>query len=421
MSQGHQYLSAVIKSQNRNFLGRLDASLLSEKPSGGEPISEKAYYDHIMSHVLQFRALPTVATLNSAGMPYADTDQPPPYYLNELKKRRVYNAFKKFYEEMKPIVNNDFDIDQVNDKIVEFSNVVAKIQVSDQYKSLAQIGREIEYAIDSRKAGNPEVFIPFGWETLDELTGGLAGGDLAYFIARPGVGKTNILTYAAHHAWTQGFTPMVLTMEMTDVQISRRLYGLAGQFNPSVIRKNVPEQTVQDKLRSAIAAFDEGPDFHIICGQTKQTVESITALVDELQPDVLYIDAAYLVSMNGPSKSTWEKLAAVSERLKQLAITRNLPIILTVQFNREAAKGKRYELDTIAGSDAIGQLGSVIVSIVEGESPYENTRRTLCVMKNREGGVADFEIHNRFDPPRFDEVSVSERSGGTDDSEPLEL
>jgi hypothetical protein len=39
---------------------------------------------------------------------------------------------------------------------------------------------------------------------------------------------------------------------------------------------------------------------------------------------------------------------------------------MTVQFNREASKGKRFQMDTIAGSDAIAQLGSVIIAVQPG-------------------------------------------------------
>lgn len=417
MAAGKQFLCSVIKSGNRNYLNRVKDDLFFDKPTSGEALSEQAMLDFIRNHVLLYRVLPSPAVLAGAQIDYSDTDQPPEFYVQELKKRSVFNAFKKFDTTIKPIIMKDFDLDKVYEAINVFSNQVSYINMSDKFKTLSELGREIEQQIDARKSGAPEVFIPFGWPTLDGLTGGMAGGDLAYFIARPGIGKTNVLSYTAHHAWSQGFSPMLLTMEMTDVQIARRIYGVQGQFNPDAVRRGIPDVEVERRLGAAIQTFDNGAPFHIICGQTRQTVESITALIDELQPDVVYIDAAYLVSMNGPSQKTWEKLAAVSERLKQVAITRNIPIIMTVQFNREAAKGKRYELDTIAGSDAIGQLGSVIISIREGDEPYTDSRRTLNIIKNREGGVAEFDINNRFDPPDFTEIVVGSMGSDTEDEE----
>lgn len=415
MAVGNLFLYSVIKSGNRNYLNRVKDELFHSKPGAGEPQSELDILNFIRGHVLNYRTLPSPSVLTYAGIPYTDTEQPPEYYLQELKKRSVFNAFKKFQKAIEPIVTTNLDVDKIYEVVNQFSSTVSMINVSDRFKTLAELGREIETQIEGRKSGAPEVFVPFGWPSLDSLTGGMAGGDLAYFIARPGIGKTNVLSYVAHHAWTQGFSPMLLTMEMTDVQISRRIYGLQGQFNPDAVRRGIPDLEVESKLGTAIQSFDNGPPFHVICGQVRQTVESITALIDELQPDVVYIDAAYLVSMNGPAQKAWEKLAVVSERLKQVAITRNIPIIMTVQFNRDAAKGKRYELDTIAGSDAIGQLGSVIISIREGEEPYADSRRVLNIIKNREGGVTEFDINNRFDPPDFTEVGMT--SGYSDTNE----
>jgi replicative DNA helicase len=138
-------------------------------------------------------------------------------------------------------------------------------------------------------------------------------------------------------------------------------------------------------------------------------------MVDELRPDVLYIDAAYLVSVNGSSAKMWEKLAMVGERLKELAISRDIPILQTVQFNRDAVKTKTFDLHTIGGSDTIGQLGSVIYAITEAEAPYNETRRNISVIKNREGSVAEFDIHYTFDPPNFTEVTVGEQHNKEDE------
>lgn len=421
MAAGHSFLFSVVKSGNKVYLNRIKEFLFNDKAAPGESMSEKQLYQYFTKHVLDFRTLPSPTTLRAAGIEYADTDQPPEYYVQELKKRAVYNAFKTFGKEVTPLLQADFAVDSVYEALTKFSSVVSDIEISDQYKTMVEIGKEIEAQIETRKNGTPEAYVPFGWKSLDDATGGLSGGDLAYFIARPGVGKTNIMTYAAHHAWTQGFSPMLLTMEMTDIQISRRIYGLEGQFNPDAIRRGIPEQIVEQKLGAALESFNTGKPFHVICGQTKQTVESITALVDELRPDVLYIDAAYLVSMNGPSKSAWEKIAAVSERLKQVAISRNIPIIMTVQFNRDAAKSKRFELDTIAGSDAIGQLASVVVAIREGEDSYKETRRVLSIIKNREGAITEFEINNRFNPPDFTEIEGGASNLNSGEEESFEL
>lgn len=417
MSVGKQFLSAVIKSGNKNTLNRVKTELFYSKQLSGDNYSEQGMLEFVQSHVLHYRVLPSKSVLTDAGYQWIDSDQPAEYFIEKLKERALYNAYKDFQGKITPLITQGFDLETAADLIKDFGGVVSYLSVADKFKSISEIGQEIQSQIEHRKNGTPEIFIPFGWNTLDQLTGGISGGDLAIFAARPGVGKSSAISYMSHHAWKQGFSPLLLTMEMTDVQLARRIYGLEGSFNPNLVRRGIPDNAVEERLAGAVDAFDKGVPFNVICGQTRQTVESITALVDELRPDVLYIDAAYLISIKGSNTKMWERLGAVAEKLKELAITRNIPIIMTVQFNRDAAKNKNFELDTLAGSDSLGQLGSIIVAIKAADEPNEETRRTLTVIKNREGGIEEFDIHYTFDPPNFTEVTSMGISNNQDEDE----
>lgn len=405
MSFGKLYLSSVIKSGNKIYLNRVKDELFLDKKGPSDTVSELEYLTFVRQHVMSYRTLPSPSVVTKAGYEYLDTDQPPEYYAEELKKRAVYNSFKKFSENMKPLLTTHFDLDRAYELITEFSSRVSKLSVVDRYKSLAELGAEIKAQIEQRKNGKADIFIPFGWPTLDKMTGGVTAGDLVYIVARPGVGKSQLLSHCAFHAWSKGFKPLVLTMEMTDVQLARRIFGIAGRFNHDAIRRDIPDSEVEKRLNDAVDTVETSKvDFNVICGQVRQTVENVASLIDELQPDVVYIDAAYLLNLKNSNAKAWEKIALVGEKLKELAISRGIPIIMTVQFNREAAKGKRFQMDTIAGSDAIAQLGSVIIAVQPAEEPYEDTRRILEMIKNREGGLAEFEINYTFDPPRFDEI-----------------
>lgn len=397
MSVGKAFLSSVVKSGNKNYLNRVKDELFID--------SEKNYLQFFREHVLQYRTLPSKGIIESQGFDFFDTDQPPEFYIEELKKRAVYNMYKKFDAAMKPLLTQKFDAEKAVDLITEFTNNVSRMSVADKYKSLTELGKEIQVQIENRKNGNPEIFVPFPWPTIQRQTGGITGGDLVYIVARPGVGKSQLLSYCAYHAWKAGFKPLVLTMEMTDVQLARRIFGIAGAFNHDAIRREVPDSEVEDRLAKAIEDVENSEvGFDVICGQVRQTVENVATLIDELKPDVVYIDAAYLLNLKNSNAKAWEKIALVGERLKEIAISRGIPIIMTVQFNREAAKQKRFSMDTIAGADAIAQLGSVIIAVQPGPETFEDVRRILEIIKNREGGVCEIEINYVFDPPNFDEI-----------------
>lgn len=412
MSTGKLFLSSVIKSGNRNHLNRVKDEMFLEKRGPSDTITERTMLAFIREHVMKYRTLPSPSVLKTSGFDYVDTDQPPEYYQQQLIKRSVYNTWRTFMNDMKPLVETNFDLDKAFETITQFSTNVSRLSIADKYKSLGELGKELQTQIENRKNGTPEIFIPFGWPTIDKLTGGVTGGDLVYIVARPGVGKSQLLSYSAYNAYEKGFSPLVLTMEMTDVQLARRIFGVAGKFNHDSIRKDIPDSEVEARLNGAIQLIEKNKtQFNVICGQVRQTVESVASLIDELKPDVVYIDAAYLLNLKNSNAKAWEKIAVVGEKLKEIAISRNVPIIMTVQFNRQATQGKdahgkkgSFNLETIAGSDAISQLGSVIIAVQPGQEPYEENRRVLEIIKNREGGVAEIEINYVFDPPNFTEV-----------------
>jgi hypothetical protein len=191
VSYGKLFLSSVIKSGNKNYLNRVKDELFNDRDrTKDSSATELDWLNFIRRHVMEFRTLPSASVLRSENFEYIETDQPPEYYLEQLVKRAVWNSYKGFAKNMEPLVKHQFDLQRATELITEFSKDVARLSVADKYKSLTELGREIQAQIESRKQGNSEVFIPFGWPTIDRLTGGVTGGDLIYIVARPGVGKS---------------------------------------------------------------------------------------------------------------------------------------------------------------------------------------------------------------------------------------
>jgi len=87
------------------------------------------------------------------------------------------------------------------------------------------------------------------------------------------------------------------------------------------------------------------------------------------------------------NKARWEKTTEIIQGLKSVALATNKPVVITVQFNRDV-KGKfKKELDltSIAGADAIPQIASIVIGMQRAKSPHSATRRTMSIMKSRDG------------------------------------
>jgi replicative DNA helicase len=80
---------------------------------------------------------------------------------------------------------------------------------------------------------NPGVSgVPSGLPGLDASTGGYQGGDLVTYVARPALGKTYILLAQVRASWGAGYSVLVVSMEMTIPQITRRLGSYALRYQP---------------------------------------------------------------------------------------------------------------------------------------------------------------------------------------------
>jgi hypothetical protein len=74
-------------------------------------------------------------------------------------------------------------------------------------------------------------------------------------------------------------------------------------------------------------------------------------------PDAIFIDGIYLLHDDEATVRTADhmKLLHISRALRQIALDLRIPIIATMQANRQAAKNSSAELDEIAYSDAVSQ------------------------------------------------------------------
>lgn len=122
------------------------------------------------------------------------------------------------------------------------------------------------------------------------------------------------------------------------------------------------------------------------------------------QPDFVVIDHIGLMKSADPAKgeANWSELKKISNSLKRVATTEEVPILIAAQTNRAAATGGA-RLENLAGSDAIGQDSDLVV-FVERASP-ESKVALMKIEKQREGVNCTW--HTMFDPGNADFRDIS--------------
>lgn len=398
MSDGKKFIAALLESGSVQALRDIDEGLFDEDEIGS--------FRFVRSHYRRYRELPSIATVEQeSGQRLPDSPEPPDYYLRRLKDRRLFTLLRTEFSGLRDRLQR-FDMESAKDSVARMNTLCRESGPGTDIRNVRDAAESVlrQYAQAHDSPGMTGV--PTGWPTLDESSGGYQRGDLISWVARLGVGKTYTLLNQAAYAWRNGYNVLVVTLEMTIEQIVRRIIGMESGVNPEYIRKGTLDEFGMRRLTQYVNQLAGADRLHIYSGSFSKKISDIEMMMVELSPDIVFIDGAYLLipeSMNRLDRNN--KVAAVYDELKKLALSSDRPIVTTSQFSRQAgSRGKAGSLENISFTDAIATHSSIVLSIKEGSPPNEISRREIEVLKGREGESAKFEINYRFSPVDFSEV-----------------
>jgi replicative DNA helicase len=236
--------------------------------------------------------------------------------------------------------------------------------------------------------------IPWAWECLTADTLGKNPEDFIVIYARMKSMKTWILLinamldYLVHRRRV-----LVWSREMSRKKTALRCGSILGRVDYQCLKNGtlpVPlyKQAMMgmkamaakwDKSRKALEEIRKGtyeikniPDLLIVSGRgAPRDLETMDAIVEAFNPDIVYLDSMYhLDTAAGKlSRSEPERQRHLSVNVKQRAIDWGLPIVATVQGNRDAEKTYGDTLSDIGWTDSLGQEADYIMRVLYKKGP----------------------------------------------------
>lgn len=410
MSLGLQLIHSVLVSGSLTAWRELNASLLLE--------NELPLYRFVEGHLARHSSLPAPEIAAEQGYSLPRIDAPPTYYLDEVRTRYAYTAVSSALPDITNLLQSRTGLrgDNVASALDIMQEVLTTTRGLTRANHASTLEEQFRAVLDDYSIAQTTVGLrgmTLGWPTLDLATNGVQGGELVVVAGRPGMGKTWVLIEMAFKAWLRGHNILFASMEMGLLQIARRWLGRLLGVNPNLIRAGTLSTWV---ARMMVEAADnpEAQRVKLMAGDSIRNVGDLEAAMALYCPDVVYVDAAYLLSavsaLREKGASRWEELTEVVRQLKALALRYNRPIYITVQLNRQVKKRQRRELELsdIGGTDAIPQDASLVFGMLYGNPPLELARRLLQMMKNREGELVNMLINYGFAPVNFDELPMDE-------------
>jgi len=272
--------------------------------------------------------------------------------------------------------------------------------------------------VDQQRPGDiPGDTIPTGFPSIDRLLGGgVRRRDLVVLGGDIGSGKSALALGLALRVAQRGAGVALFSGEMDEERLMERALAIEGRVAVDELRgAKLNDETRAGIGGAAVRLRDlpltslalAGPDF-----------ESVARRLDPLPPlGLVIVDYLQLVpSPAGVTRSTQdEDLALVLQRLKALALTRQVALVVVSQLPRFDAKrpNARPALDDFGHLGAIKQHADLVLGLYR-EEMYNpgygvDGATELIVLKNRNGptGFVDLYFYRRW--MRFEDMLDPDR------------
>lgn len=227
--------------------------------------------------------------------------------------------------------------------------------------------------------------ISTGFPTIDEATQGLQCGQLITLVATPKTGKSTLVEAIAKNVHDQDFVPLLISFEMSNDEQSSRIDSMVANMAHVKLQTGRIDDRDERRLRERLGKMADSPaTFHLVADPASvSTVSLIGAKLDQYDPDVLFIDGAYLMRDEVTGEyNTPTALTNITRSLKRLAQKRGIPIFIATQALTWKTKGGKLTGDSIGYSSSFFQDSDVILGLQkideEEESQEERLLRILA-------------------------------------------
>ncbi len=304
---------------------------------------------------------------------------------------------------------------------------VAEGNIRKQYDSMSSVMRQAIDEIEAAAKNDGGLSgVPTGFTELDKVTAGFQKSDMIVLAARPGMGKTAfVLSMARNVAVDFNQAVAVFSLEMSSVQLVKRLIASEAEIPSDKIRKGNLTEAEYQQLHTRIKKLSEAPIF--IDDTPALSIFELRAKCRRLkqQHDIqmIIIDYLQLMSAGGSAGNREQEISTISRSIKEIAKELNVPIIALSQLSRavESRGGdKRPMLSDLRESGAIEQDADQVAFIYRPEyyglTEDENGNSTqgvgeIILAKNRHGSTDTVRLRFIGEFTKFQDL---ETFGGND-------
>lgn len=373
-----------------------------------------------LDHYRKFNFAPGEQAFNQA-FPNYDLIRPTEtvsYYISELRSKYAYNRAMEAMKEAAKVLKKDSDPLDAIEYLRKAVRDVDDLTQSSADVDWTSTSEERLLAYESLKQFKGIDGIPSPFPTLNMVTRGFHEEELIFVVARQGVGKTWMLVLMAHFNWLNGHKPLLFSKEMSATQITRRLDATHSKLPYQDLRSGKLSMDHELRWKNDIGNLNNSHPF-IVIGEESGGVSHVAAKIERYKPDIVYIDGMYLMDDERGGDSSWLRITHVARDLKKLAKRSKIPIVVTMQFNRDASPSKG-DVSNIAYAD-VAKDADIIIGMFQTEDQRLANMLQIRLLKQREGERCELDLEWDLLNMRFNEIGQANAGSEELDDNPVQF
>ena len=321
-----------------------------------------------------------------------------PNYIKELQDKAMLRAMIMSSHKITNLAftGEESARDILNTAEKEFLQIANRRGGGSTYSSIGNILFQTYTDLETlmNKKGNV-TGVSTGFYELDRYTAGFQNSDLLILAARPGVGKSTVMTNIMQHAAIIAKVPSVFfSLEMSKEQLAQRILCSESSVDLYKLRNGFLEDSDWEKITKAIGPLSAAP-IYIDDTPSLSVVEfrsRLRRMKAELNIGFVVIDYLQLMTLDSKPESRQQEISFISRTLKAVAKEMNVPILVASQLNRsvESRNDKRPMMSDLLESGGI-EANADIVMFLYRDDYYNTTNSTdpngaeLILAKQRNG------------------------------------
>ena len=272
----------------------------------------------------------------------------------------------------------------------------------------------IENAVDaylksikvSRKIPYERRVMTTSFRAMDDILGGFFPGKMYLLGARPGVGKTSLVTNIRDYHLMKGKKVVTFLLEMSATHLIERI--IAGKFGLTIqdvmklnwLREYHRDGYLEEQIMDYLGTVRQTNWWYYGSSHSHidKIIETLTVHVNNDTIDFADLDHFNLIGVSDDRRQGLEN--AINRLANFVTTTLKFPMIIVVHLNREnesTADGRPIKLSNLRDTGALEQVADVVMTMHRPEmrdlqDPSLAGITEIHVLKNRQGPLGTIRL-----------------------------